>query len=248
MLEAPEETEHQQLLAQTCLCASRLAKMETEPNPGCLSHPAQHKALPAATGPGAAPGTPAPSPAARGAPAGNGTPGSAQPGARPGSPPIAVAVPLSPRPPPYRGGRRDRGARGAAPARPSPCRAGVAGRPRPGEGGFWEMGMEGGGCRCRGSSRRGGCGLRACPSVSACVCPESVVRVPGRPLGSPRGGARSPRELPSRPAEPLGGCGGAWGGPALPAAPPLSSPRPPRSSIARARGWEAAARRRQRRG
>lgn len=51
MLEAPEETEHQQLLAQTCLCASHLAKMETERHPGFVSHVAQDKAVPAALWP-----------------------------------------------------------------------------------------------------------------------------------------------------------------------------------------------------
>lgn len=51
MLEASEETEHQQLLAQTCLCASHLAKMETERHPGFVSHVAQDKAVPAALWP-----------------------------------------------------------------------------------------------------------------------------------------------------------------------------------------------------
>lgn len=51
MLEAPEETEHQQLLAQTCLCASHLAKMETERHPGFISHIPQDKAIPAAAWP-----------------------------------------------------------------------------------------------------------------------------------------------------------------------------------------------------
>lgn len=47
VLEAPAETEHQQLLAQTCLCASHLAKMETEPSPHFISHIARHNAVPA---------------------------------------------------------------------------------------------------------------------------------------------------------------------------------------------------------
>lgn len=49
VLEAPAETEHQQLLAQTCLCASHLAKMETELSPGFVSHIPKHKAVPAAS-------------------------------------------------------------------------------------------------------------------------------------------------------------------------------------------------------
>lgn len=48
VLEAPAETEHQQLLAQTCLCASHLAKMETELSPGFVSHIPKHNAAPAA--------------------------------------------------------------------------------------------------------------------------------------------------------------------------------------------------------
>lgn len=48
VLEAPAETEHQQLLAQTCLCASHLAKMETELSPGFVSHIPKHNAVPAA--------------------------------------------------------------------------------------------------------------------------------------------------------------------------------------------------------
>lgn len=49
VLEAPAETEHQQLLAQTCLCASHLAKMETELSPGFVSHIPKHNAVPAAS-------------------------------------------------------------------------------------------------------------------------------------------------------------------------------------------------------
>lgn len=49
VLEAPAETEHQQLLAQTCLCASYLAKMETEPSPGFVSHIPEHNAGPTAS-------------------------------------------------------------------------------------------------------------------------------------------------------------------------------------------------------
>lgn len=53
--EAPAETEHQQLLAQTCLCASHLAKMETEPSPGFLSLIPTHSPVPAAPSLAAAP-------------------------------------------------------------------------------------------------------------------------------------------------------------------------------------------------
>lgn len=49
VLEAPAETEHQQLLAQPCLCASHLAKMETEPSPGFVSDMPQHNATLAAS-------------------------------------------------------------------------------------------------------------------------------------------------------------------------------------------------------
>lgn len=49
VLEAPAETEHQQLLAQTCLCASHLAKMETELSPGFVSHIPKHNTVPAAS-------------------------------------------------------------------------------------------------------------------------------------------------------------------------------------------------------
>lgn len=49
VLEAPAETEHQQLLAQPCLCASHLAKMETEPSPGFVSYMPQHNATLAAS-------------------------------------------------------------------------------------------------------------------------------------------------------------------------------------------------------
>lgn len=55
MPEAPAETEHQQLLAQTCLCASHLAKMETEPSPGFLSLTPTHSPVPAAPSLAAAP-------------------------------------------------------------------------------------------------------------------------------------------------------------------------------------------------
>lgn len=47
VLEAPAETEHQQLLAQPCLCASHLAKMETGPSAGFVSYMPQHNASPA---------------------------------------------------------------------------------------------------------------------------------------------------------------------------------------------------------